>query len=111
MSLLHEIIAARVDAWRTQDYPCTDFPAIAEILQFAFDDEQNNQLRYLRKAQFRALEVYWYLRLVEGSPKIPELYERLFPDPQDRLTALGIDLKAFADAKFSFERNPLPTSS
>lgn len=60
MSLLHEIIATRVDAWRAQDYPCTDYPAIAEILQFALDDEQNNQLRYLRNAQFRALEVYWY---------------------------------------------------
>ncbi len=102
MSLLHEIIAVRVDAWQAQSYPCDDYPAIAEFLQFAYEDEQCGQLRYLRKAQFRALEVYWYLRLVEGSPKIPELYERLFPDPQGRLTALGIDLKAFAEAKFNF---------
>ncbi|MFM8442030.1 MAG: hypothetical protein ACKN9W_01670 [Methylococcus sp.] len=102
MSLLHEIIATRVDAWRTQDYPCTDFPAIAEILQFAFDDEQSGQLRYLRKAQFRALEVYWYLRLVEGSPKIPELYERLFPKKPQRRGALGISSKAFEEADYDF---------
>lgn len=106
MSLLHEIIATRVDAWRAQDYPCTDYPAIAEILQFAFDDERNGQLRYLRSAQFRALEVYWYLRLylrlVEASPKIPELYKRLFPKKGDRREALGIPAKAFEEAEYEF---------
>jgi hypothetical protein len=102
MSLLYEAIAARVDTWRAAGYPSAEYPAIAELLGYAVDHEQTGQLRYLRKAQFRALEVYWYLRLVEGTPKIPDLYETLFPDPQDRLVALGIDLKAFADAKFSF---------
>lgn len=102
MSLLHEIISARVDAWRAEGYPCADHPAIAEILQFAFDDEQSAQLRYLRKAQFRALEVYWYLRLVEGSPKIPELYERLFPKKPQRREALGISNKAFEEADYDF---------
>jgi len=102
MSLLHEIIATWVDAWRAQDYPCSEYPEIAEILQFAFDDEQNNQLRYLRNAQFRALEVYWYLRLVEASPKIPQLYERLFPKKADLREALGIPAKAFEEADYDF---------
>lgn len=102
MSLLYEAIAARVDAWRADGYPCAEYPAIAEILGYAVDDEHTGQLRYLRKAQFRALEVYWYLRLVEGTPKIPELYERLFPKKAERREALGISSKAFEEAEYEF---------
>jgi type III restriction enzyme len=36
-------------------------------------------LRYLRRAQFRALETYWYLRLVLNTPRIGDLYTLLFP--------------------------------
>ncbi|MCX7112247.1 MAG: hypothetical protein WCI11_04435 [Candidatus Methylumidiphilus sp.] len=102
MSLLHEIIATRVDAWRAEHYPCENYPAIGEFLQFAYEDEQTGQLRYLRKAQFRALEVYWYLRLVEGSPKIPELYERLFPKKPERREAFGISNKVFEECEYEF---------
>ena len=102
MSLLHEIIAARVDTWRAKHYPCKDYPAIGEFLQFAYEDEQTGQLRYLRKAQFRALEVYWYLRLVVGSPKIPELYEQLFPKKPERREALGISNKIFEECEYEF---------
>ncbi|MEX2314726.1 MAG: hypothetical protein WD628_03345 [Thermomicrobiales bacterium] len=72
-------------------------PAIGEILSFALEGEPPSQLRYLRAAQLRALETYWYLRLVEGTPRIPELYERRFTGVPDRLTALGLDKPALKD--------------
>ncbi|AFL75024.1 DEAD/DEAH box helicase family protein [Thiocystis violascens] len=103
MNLFHELIAARVDAWRAEGYPCADYPAIAEILGHAIDDERTGHLRYLRKAQFRALEVYWFLRLVEGTPKIPDLYARCFPKKAERREALGLSAKAFEDADYDFD--------
>ena len=87
---LYEAIAGRVDAWRADGYPHEAFPAVAEVLQFAIDDEASGHLRYLRAAQFRALETYWHLRLVEGTPRIPELYKRLFGRNTERLAALGL---------------------
>jgi len=59
-------------------------------LEYAVEDEESGQLRYLRRAQFRALETYWYLRLVLNTPKIPELYEKLFPKPKERREAMGL---------------------
>lgn len=90
MSYLYQALAARVDAWRVEHYPCTDFPAIREILEFATEDAETGQLRYLRRAQFRALETYWYLRLVLKTPRIPDLYTQLFPKPKDRREAMGL---------------------
>lgn len=90
MNHLFEAIAARVDAWRADRYPCADYPAIGEILDFATEDSSTGQLRYLRRAQFRALETYWYLRLVLGTPKVPDLYAALFPDPEQRCHAMGL---------------------
>ncbi len=49
-------------------------------------------MRFLRRPQLRALETYWYLRRVQGTPHIPALYERLFPDAGDRVEALGVSL-------------------
>lgn len=56
---------------------------MAEILGYAFEDDEVRRLRYLRLAQFRALETYWYLRLrfrkslrvrgIEGAPGIVEM--------------------------------------
>jgi hypothetical protein len=93
---LHEALATRVAGWRADGYPSGRFPAIAEILNFAIENEDpaapfpaTGNLRYLRAAQLRALEVYWYLRLVVGTPKIPALYRDLFPGT-DRLDALGL---------------------
>ncbi len=84
----------KVEDWRKDGYPC-NYPAIAEILNFnLYEDERGNKiLRYLRKAQFEALEIYWYLRLVEKTPHIFELYKRLYDDPVELLKALGIFLK------------------
>lgn len=90
MSHLFQALAQRVDDWRTANYPCADYPAIREILEFALEDGDSGQLRYLRKAQFRALETYWYLRLVLDTPEIPKLYETLFPLPRERREAMGL---------------------
>ena len=92
---LHEALAANVDAWREAGYP-SDVPALAEILEFATEGDEpgSSQLRYLRAAQLRALEIYWYLRVVERTPSIPELYRRLFASPSERLTALGLGAPA-----------------
>lgn len=97
---LHAALAERVSAWRTEGYPTDHFPAIAEILQFATEDHDgeapgSGTLRYLRAAQLRALETYWYLRLVAGTPRIPDLYRTLFPTTSERLAALGLDKDVF----------------
>jgi type III restriction enzyme len=90
MSYLYQVLTQRVDVWRAGNYPCDAFPAIREILEFATEDDETGQLRYLRRAQFRALETYWYLRLVLETPKIPDLYAKLFPKPKDRREAMGL---------------------
>lgn len=98
MTELHQALAATVTDWRAAGYPVPDRPAIGEILQYAVQGEedgapfpQSGQFRYLRAAQLRALETYWYLRAVEGTPHITVLYERLFPKITERLEALGLD--------------------
>lgn len=40
MTHLHEVLAERVNEWREQGYPCEQFPAIAEILDFAMEDAE-----------------------------------------------------------------------
>lgn len=104
MSHLYQHLAVLVEKWRSSDYK-SDFPAIAEILDWARDPETGH-LRYLRAAQFHALETYWYLRLVEQTPHILDLYKRLYPDENlpDRLQALGIPDEAFRRANYNFER-------
>ncbi|MGH7858198.1 MAG: hypothetical protein ACREQY_12815 [Candidatus Binatia bacterium] len=64
MSHLHQTLGARVDSWRSAGYSCDDFPAICEILEWARDRE-SGALRFLRRPQLRALEAYWYLRLID----------------------------------------------
>lgn len=89
MSHLHQVLGPRVDQWRAAGYPSSDYPAIAEIFEWA-RDEQTGSLRFLRRAQLHALETYWYLRLVEKTPHVFDLYRRLFPHPPDLLAALGL---------------------
>src|SRR3990172_11739839 len=89
MMHLNKQIASRVDAWRAGGYSVSDYPAIAEIFDWARDPDTGIP-RFLRTPQIRALETYWYLRLVEGTPHIFTLYQKLFPNPPDLLEALGL---------------------
>lgn len=89
MGELHELLAERVAGWRSAGYPHDTYPSIAEILQYA--RHEDGSPRYLREPQIRALETYWFLRMVEGTPTIEQLYERIFPKPMDRLKALGLE--------------------
>lgn len=96
MHHLHEIIQHNVAGWRAAGYPCDDYPAIAEILDYARLPD-GETLRFLRRAQLRALETYWYLRLVERTPHIFDLYRRYYSQPLDLLAALGLDREEIKD--------------
>lgn len=104
MSHLHEVISDKVAAWRTEGYACANYPAVAEILQYAQEDVEGGQLRYLRAAQFQALETYWYLRLILKTPKTPDLYRQLFPERKERLRAMGISAELFEQADYDEQR-------
>lgn len=98
MQHLYQIIQNNVTQWREQGYPTEDYSAIAEILSFATLPDSET-LRFLRGAQIRALETYWYLRLVEGTPHIYDLYKSFFPRTGDLMESLGLvseELKDFA---------------
>ena len=71
MTNLYQKLKLDVTNWRQQGYP-SSYPAITTILQ-------HNQSNFLRKAQFEALETYWYLRLVKNTPNIFDLYQDYFP--------------------------------
>jgi len=89
MPHLYEILDQRTREWREQGYPCDDFPAVAEILGCQFLDDGKTP-RFLRRPQIKALETYWYLRLIEGTPHIFDLYRKAY-GKSDLLTALGAD--------------------
>lgn len=86
---LHSILKSKVLEWRGNNYQ-SDYPTISEIMDFNLDPETEN-LHFLRKAQFEALETYWYLRLIEKTPHIFGLYKKLF-QPKELLRSLGINL-------------------
>ena len=89
MTHLYQILAEKAQAWQTSDYK-SDYSVIAEILDYA-KIADSEELRFLRKAQLKALEIYWYLRLVENTPKVFSLYKNYFTKKLERLQALGID--------------------
>lgn len=89
MTHLYQILSAKAQQWREAGYPCENFPAIGEILDWQTDPETGG-LRYLRKPQLKALEVYWYLRLVEGTPRAFDLYRNLYHKTAELLEALGL---------------------
>ncbi len=97
MSHLFQALSPRVDEWRAAGYPCAPHPAIREVLEFALEDADSAHLRFLRRAQLRALETYWYLRLVLNTPAVPDLYLTLFPKPKDRREAMGLTSRAIVD--------------
>ncbi|MEO0091915.1 MAG: DEAD/DEAH box helicase family protein [candidate division WOR-3 bacterium] len=75
MALYHKL-KEEVTNWRRNGYK-SDFPVISDILDFNYNREIDNP-KFLRKAQFEALETYWYLRLVENTPHIIDLYKKYF---------------------------------
>ena len=87
---LFEILVEKTKEWRDNNYQSDDFPAISEILLFAKED---SKLRFLREPQFRAMEVYWYLRIKQNTPDFISLYKTMFPKRSDFLQALNIDKK------------------
>lgn len=95
MSTLYEALATRVDDWRQQHYPHDTYSAIGEILEWAANPEVSSFR--LCPPQFRALETYWYLRLIENTPHIFDLCRKLFSKRADLLHALGISQAAFFD--------------
>ncbi|MDE3017829.1 MAG: DEAD/DEAH box helicase family protein, partial [Nitrospirota bacterium] len=90
MNHLHQQIAARVNTWRLEDYSCPEYPALAEILEWAHVPETGHA-RFLRRPQLRALETYWYLRLIKKTPHVFDLYRKFYPKQSELLSALGLD--------------------
>jgi hypothetical protein len=86
-------IAENVAAWRVADYPHEQFPAIAEVLDW-LSGRDAEQPPFLRIPQVRALEAYWYLRLVEGTPGIFDLYQRLISGKVELRKTLGLNSEA-----------------
>ena len=87
---LHEALAARVQDWIARGYPHDTYPAVAEIFEWAHGAEDTGNVRFLRPPQLRALETYWYLRLIEQTPHVLDLYRRLFPGRTGLLESLGL---------------------
>lgn len=98
---LYEALAMHVAAWREENYKHQEYSAIAEILEWAWNPDV--PAFRLRKPQLRALETYWYLRLVENTPHIFDLYQSLFPKKKDLLEAFGISDEAFSRADYALD--------
>jgi type III restriction enzyme len=86
--MLYSKLKSEVLKWRANNYQ-SNFSAISEIFEFNCDSETGN-LRFLRKAQFEALETYWYLRLIEGTPHVFDLYKRYFTG-KEFFRSLGLE--------------------
>ena len=78
----------RLANWRTADYPHADYRAIVEILDW-LSGRDLGQPPFLRIPRVRALETCWYLRLVEGTPGIFDLYQKLVPSKVELRKTLG----------------------
>lgn len=87
---LYKILKEKVIEWRENNYD-SSYSVISEILNYNYN-QKDDYLRFLRKAQFEALETYWYLRLIENTPHIFDLYKKLYPEPVELLKSLNISL-------------------
>jgi hypothetical protein len=85
---LYNILELKTLEWRNKHYK-SNFPTISEIFDFNRNPETES-LRFLRKAQYEALETYWYLRLVEGTPHVFDLYKRYFTG-KEFFRSLGLE--------------------
>jgi type III restriction enzyme len=98
---LYQVLAEKVEEWASVDYP-SDFSAISEIMDWAQDSETGT-LRFLRRPQLQALKTYWYLRLIENTPSILDLYSRLYSSKPKLLDAIGLNQQGIKD--FLLERD------
>jgi len=96
MKHLYDILAERTTKWREGEYPCDDYPLISELLKFQVESETNSP-RFLRKPQLRALETYWYLRLIEKTPHVFDLYSSYYQRKGDLVKSLGVPQRAFEE--------------
>lgn len=95
---LYQVLAQQVDEWRKAGYPHEEYPVIGEILDWASNPDGGGFR--LRVPQLRALETYWFLRLVKDTPHIIDLYKEVFPKTRDLLDGLGIPTEAFEEVDF-----------
>lgn len=95
-SFIPNKLKERVKVWRENNYQC-DNSIISEIFDYNLiqSERGDKTLRFLRIAQFEALETYWYLRLVEKTPHIFDLHKRLYNEPNDLLNALRIKIPQY----------------
>ena len=93
MTQLFEALAIKVAEWREENYKHDEFPAMAEILEWA--RQPDTPAFRLRAPQVRALDTYWFLRQVENTPHIFDLYKLIFPKKKDLLEELSISDEAF----------------
>lgn len=97
---LHALLAKKVLAWKQAEYPCEEFPAIAEILEHQTTQTEPNgprESRYLRAAQIEALTTYWYLRLVLKTPSMLDLYKEVHSSKVELRKALGLTSEAIRE--------------
>lgn len=92
---IYQVLAGKVNEWRTSQYAHDEYPAIAEILEWARNPDVSSFR--LREPQVRALETYWHLRLVEKTPHIFDLYKSLYPNISERMAAFGMDHPSLKD--------------
>ena len=91
--VLYKKIKEDVIEWKQNNYK-NKFYEIKEILEFQFLDKEKNLLKFLRRPQFEALEVYLFLRFEKNNKKIIELYKEYFNNSDtDLLKSLGVNLK------------------
>lgn len=90
---LPQLLTEKVSAWRTSGYGQEQYPAIAEILDWASGSEAGLP-PFLRIPQVRALETYWYLRLQQGTPDIFSLYKASISSRVELRKTLGLNSDA-----------------
>lgn len=64
----YQELSRRLYDWQSASSKADTYSAIGEILAWAKNPDGSGFT--LRPPQIRALETYWYLRLVEGTPHI-----------------------------------------
>jgi hypothetical protein len=101
MTHLYQVLGGKVHEWRKTGYLGHDYPVLAEILDWAKNPDGSGFL--LRPPQIRALETYWYLRLIQKTPHIFDLYKGLFPNKSELMKGLGIPPNAFERVDYDEE--------